>query len=935
MKLISVVTSLLLPTSAISTTVLGIDFGSLLMKVALVKRNSPIEIVTNLHSKRKTEQVVLFDAGTRFYGADANSLIARKPLAAPTSMSLFLGRSEDHPAVQVLTDRYYPIKPSFNETRSGVCLSIGGNTFTPEELVAMVLSHAKDITVAYGAAETQIKDCVLTVPSFYTQHERRSLIDAATLANLNILALIDETTAAGLHFGIDRIDVDPYNVLFYNMGASALQVSVIQYYSYERKESKYAKPKRVGAFQVIGKAWDATLGGQAFDARIVEHMVNEFNSVWNKKRNDGQVKDVRKYPRPMAKLRIQASKAKHVLSANNDMPIFIDALYDDTNYQSNITRTTLEKLCHDLFVRSTNPIYGALKSANMTFDDIHSVELVGGGMRIPKVQEEIKTVLGEKLNLGLHMNSDESMALGAAFHGANISTAFRVRHVGMTDINPFAVSIFLEDLAFEESSKTGLFGLGRKKEVVTNNIGYNDGTWYKDATIFKTNGKLGVKKTIAFSHDRDVSCTIAYEESTILPIGTEPSIERYNITGIADFGKEVMGKGLSKPKVSLQFEMSISGLTRLIKAEATVEELTIVTKQIEVDEDERKNKGNETEQEEIGNATLHRVDINVEKDIEEENGVSKEEIDVSTDKNKTTGNYTTETTDNKKMKQNIQKEETKIHKRILTVKSYHTGRVKPYTPEVMAESRAKLDELAFNDKERIMLEESRNKYEGYIYYVKNTFADEKKAIAEVSTVEQRESVLKSADDAEEWMYQYGYDGDLTTFEAKYGELSESAEKVFFRMYEATARPKAIAAMKEKLLKVEDLMKKWKKGRPHITEEEYSMVFLKVDDIRQWMSEKEDAQTAADPTLDPIFTSEEVQLQAKPVEMIVGTLHKKPMPKKNQETNITNFNETNPVDTEGHVGNKTNKDGGGNYFTESTKLNKNSSIAEEINTENEL
>ena len=85
----------------------------------------------------------------------------------------------------------------------------------------MVLVHAKDMTAAYGAT-TQIKDCVLTVPSFYTQHERRAVLDAMSLAGLNTLALIDETTAAGLHFGIDRIDEVPHNVLFYNMGASAL-----------------------------------------------------------------------------------------------------------------------------------------------------------------------------------------------------------------------------------------------------------------------------------------------------------------------------------------------------------------------------------------------------------------------------------------------------------------------------------------------------------------------------------------------------------------------------------------------------------------------------------------------------------------------------------------------------------------------------------------
>ena len=201
-----------------------------------------------------------------------------------------------------------------------MCLSVNGETFTPEELVAMVLTHAKDITAAFGVNEGSIKDCVLTVPSFFTQHERRALLDAAVLADLNVLSLIDENTAAGLHFGIDRIDEEPKNVLFYNMGASSLQVSIMKYHSYDHKATSYGKAKKVGSFQVLSKAWDATLGGSAFDARLVDHMADEFNEIWNKKRGT-EGKDIRTVsPRAMAKLRIQANKVKQVLSANNDIP---------------------------------------------------------------------------------------------------------------------------------------------------------------------------------------------------------------------------------------------------------------------------------------------------------------------------------------------------------------------------------------------------------------------------------------------------------------------------------------------------------------------------------------------------------------------------------------------------------------------------------------
>lgn len=577
-----------LPAASFSKAILGVDLGSLYMKVALVQRNSPLEIVTNMHSKRKTEQMVLFDAGSRFYGADASSLLARKPHLTPTQMSVLLGREADHPSVSVLKERHYQFDPAYNETRSGVCLTVDGKEFTPEELVAMVLTHAKDITAAYGVT-SPLKDCVLTVPAFYTQHERRALLDAAELADLNVLALINENTAAALHFGIDRIDEKPVNYLFYNMGAGSLQVSVVRYLSYPHKVSKYDKPKTVGAFEILSSAWDATLGGASFDARLVDFMADEFNAIWNKARGSTD-KDVRNFPKSMAKLMIQANKVKEVLSANSEIPVFIDALQDDINYQTHISRAKFEEMCHDLLIRAGKPIEKALQLANITLDELDAVELIGGAMRVPKVQEAISHVLGNgKLELGMHLNSDESMALGAAFHGANVSTSFKVRHVGMADVNAFPVAVDMTDLEVGKEEKKGgggLFGIGKKKSddvKKTKSVGEED-VWAKHATIFKLGSKLGVKKTIAFSYDKDVHVEVNYEESETLPIGTGLSIEQYDITGIAEFSKEMADKDLGTPKVSLQFELDTSGLTRLVKAEAVVEEVVMVDEEIEVDD---------------------------------------------------------------------------------------------------------------------------------------------------------------------------------------------------------------------------------------------------------------------------------------------------------------------------------------------------------------
>lgn len=472
--------------------------------------------------------------------------------------------------------------PKYNATRFGSYFVVDGKAeYTPEELTAMVLNHAEEITIAYGKEKGhvlgEVRDCVLTVPSFATQAERRAYLDAAKLGNFNVLSLIDENTASALNFGMDKMYEEPQTILFYNLGASSLQVSVIKFHSYEMKEGKYSKKtKTVGSIEVLGKAWDSTLGGLAFDNRLVEFMADHFNEKWNKAR--GHDKDVRTIPRAMTKLRIQANKVKHVLSANMEIPVHMDSLHDDMSLSLHITRAKFEELCEDLMDRAVAPVHEAIKSAGLELKDITAIEMIGGGMRVPKVRAGLSAALDDK-ELGMHINSDESMALGAAFFGANISTAFRVRHVGLTDINPFPIAVSLAELEAKKPKK-------------------GEEVWSKEATIFATNGKTGVKKSIAFTHDQDLHCSLDYAEAEGLPEGTSPELQRYKVSGVAAFAKEMEEKGLGKPKVTLQFEHTHSGLTELVKAEAAVIETYTVEEEVEVEDEEVEEKKEEAETEE-------------------------------------------------------------------------------------------------------------------------------------------------------------------------------------------------------------------------------------------------------------------------------------------------------------------------------------------------
>merc|ERR1711871_644258 len=542
---------------------IGIDFGSDTMKVAIVQPGAPMEIVTNLQSKRKTPTAISFYRGERLFGADATAIIARKPDLTFVKMNRILGKSAEHPVVKQMKDQFYPYEIYRNETTGRTVYKQEQTFYSPEELIAMMMQYAKEITANYGGKV--IKDCVLTVPSSFSQHERAAMYAAANIADLRVLSLIEENTAAALNYGIDRVFEEPHNVLYYNLGANSLQVSIVRYSSYVVKES--GKNKTIGQFEVIGKGWDANLGLSFIDVKLAEMLADRFNALWAKKKSyNGE--DIRNFVRPMTRLRSEAVKIKEVLSANNEYPIKTEQLHADIDLITKVARAELEETSKELLDKVTAPITQALEMANLKLEDVQAVELLGVGVRMPYVKKMLKEYFeSAKLELGQHLNGDEAMGLGAAFRAANISTAFRVRKVGVQDISVFGVSLKLETLP---SKSEGFFGglFGGKDDKKSE----GGEEWSKQTAIYPRLSAVPSKaKTVAFNYDKDILCKIEYDEDSKLPEGTSKLLAVYNVTGVAEFAKETESKGLGQPKVHLSFTLDSSGVVSLNKAEATVE----------------------------------------------------------------------------------------------------------------------------------------------------------------------------------------------------------------------------------------------------------------------------------------------------------------------------------------------------------------------------
>jgi len=200
---------------------------------------------------------------------------------------------------------------------------------------------------------------------------------------------------------------------------------------------------------------------------------------------------------------------------------------------------------------------------------VAAFEVIGGGVRVPKVQQVLRERLGQvkpALDLSMHLNGDEAMAQGASFYAANISTRFKVRPIGVTDMLPFAVGARIEEAAPEGGGDgkglLGKLGLGKGKGAEEGGSGKK---WHKRATIFGPGHKLKANRTISFNTSHDLALNLTYEASPLFPAGAQPTIALYDVRGVEALAKEHGAKSSYPPKVFLTFELDASGMVHLVR----------------------------------------------------------------------------------------------------------------------------------------------------------------------------------------------------------------------------------------------------------------------------------------------------------------------------------------------------------------------------------
>uniref|UniRef100_A0A667Z028 Hypoxia up-regulated protein 1 n=1 Tax=Myripristis murdjan TaxID=586833 RepID=A0A667Z028_9TELE len=434
----------MLPSHTASVAVMSVDLGSEWMKIAIVKPGVPMEIVLNKESRRKTATAVCLKDSERLFGDSALGVSVKNPKVVYRHLQGLLGKKHDNPQVALYQKRFPEHQLLEDPVRGTVYFKNSEEQqYSPEELLGMVLNYSRGL--AQDFAEQTIKDAVITVPAFFNQAERRAVLQAAQMAGLKVLQLINDNTAVALNYGVFRrkdIDNTAKNVMFYDMGSGSTTATIVTYQTVKTKETG-TQPQ----LQIRGVGFDRGLGGFEMDLRLRDHLAKLFNEQKKSK------KDVRENHRAMAKLLKEAQRLKTVLSANVDFMAQVEGLMDDIDFKAKVTRAEFETLCADLFERVPRPVQDALTSAEMALDDIEQVILVGGSTRVPKVQEVLLKAVGKE-ELGKNINADEAAAMGAVYQAAALSKAFKVKPFLVRDAAVFPIQVEFTRETEEEGAKS-------------------------------------------------------------------------------------------------------------------------------------------------------------------------------------------------------------------------------------------------------------------------------------------------------------------------------------------------------------------------------------------------------------------------------------------------------------------------------------------------
>ena len=400
------------------TIAIGIDLGTTYSCVA-VCRNDYVEVIANNLGNRTTPSYVCFTPEERLIGDTALQKVGNNYKNTVYDAKRLIGRKFTDPEVQLDMKNFpFDVIEKYDKPYIQVTYKNEIKEFTPEEISSMVLTYMKETADNYLGQITS--DAVITVPAYFNDSQRRATRDAASIAGLNVLRIINEPTAAALAYGYNKKINGKENILIVDLGGGTFDVTLLTI--------------NEGIFMVKATSGDTHLGGEDFTNRLVDHFVKDFKRQYKKDISDNR--------RAINRLKRACEKVKRNLSVSNFDSLDIDCLYEGIDFYSAITRARFEELNADLFEKVKEPISSVLKDAGLNKSDIDDIVLVGGSTRIPKIQEIVSSYFNGK-KLRKTINPDEAVACGAAIRAANLSgdVSEPIKNLRFLDVIPLSLGV--------------------------------------------------------------------------------------------------------------------------------------------------------------------------------------------------------------------------------------------------------------------------------------------------------------------------------------------------------------------------------------------------------------------------------------------------------------------------------------------------------------
>lgn len=825
-------------------SVVGFDLGFQNCHVAIARAGG-IETVANDFSDRCTPAVVSFGTKNRTIGVAAKNQLVTNATNTVYNFKKLHGRAFKDPVVQKEKNNlaYELVQTNSGGVGLRVMYMEEPHIFSVEQITAMLLTKLKE--TAESNLKKPVTDCVISVPSFFTDAERRSVLDSAQIVGLNCLKLMSDMTAVALNYGIYKQDLPaleekPKIVVFADMGHSSFQISACAF--------------NKGKLKVLGTAFDPYLGGRNFDEKVVEHFCVEFKGKYKL--------DVKSKIRALLRLYQESEKLKKLMSSNStDLPLNIECFMNDIDVSGRMSRSEFEELCTDLLQRIDAPLRSLMEQIQLRVEDISAIEVIGGATRIPAVKERIAKFFGKDVSTTL--NADEAVARGCALQCAILSPAFKVREFSVTDVVPYPISLKWSTEADEAE-------------------GFHE--------VFTQNHAAPFSKVLTFYRKNPFQIEAFYSDPARVPY-PEAKIGQFVIQNISP------SKDGEKAKVKVKVRVNTHGIFSVSTAS--------VVEKMEVDEVDEQASESGVDANNQGSVDT----IEEEKSVQQDHPEAGTPPQVQSDEQPSPSPPPESTSEEHKMADpekmekksdtppEAKKPKIKVKNIEVPIEANFVWQLGKDLLNMYIENEGKMILQDKREKER---NDAKNAVEEYVYEYRDKLSGPYGKFISEGELNRFSELLTETED---WLYEDGEDQSRQVYAEKLDELKKHGNPVHERYREAEERPKLFEDLGQRLQHYTKIVEEYKyqsEAYQHISATDMEKVEKSARETMEWMNNAMIVQAKQRWDQDPAVYAHEIKAQLSSLDSSCRRIVSQPRPKSESpksDKSVNGMNHNEDLETE--------------------------------------